>query len=336
MKWYQQTGPEGDAVISSRVRLARNLAEYPFPCRMNQAQRQEVNEKARQALFETDEGQFEYIEMQKLTPARAMSLAERHLISPEFARERQGRALLLGQDEQMSIMLGEEDHIRIQAMSAGLSLDSVLDAAWKLDDRLDDKLHFAFDERLGYLTQCPTNLGTGLRASLMLFLPAAAQTGAMRNLAVAVGKLGLTIRGTYGEGSQARGAFFQISNQVTLGVTEHEAVNNLVAVAGQIIHQERSLRENLKGRSPQLEDRIFRSWGILRHARLLSADEFMERISDVRLGVVMGMIQPVGLESVDALLWEVQPATLMANAGRSLDAAARDALRARMVRERLK
>ena len=336
MKWYQQTGLEGDTVISSRVRLARNVAEYPFPCRMTQQQRQEVNEKTRQAIFDANAGQFEYIDMQKLTPARAMSLAERHLISPEFAQERKGRALLLGKDERVSIMLGEEDHIRIQALSAGLALDGTLKTAWQLDDVLDEKLRFAFDERLGYLTQCPTNLGTGLRASLMLFLPAVAQTGAMHNLAAAVAKLGITIRGTYGEGSDAKGTFFQISNQVTLGVTEQEAVKNLMDIAGQIIAQERSLRENLKSRGPQLEDRIFRSYGILRNARLLSADEFMSRISDVRLGVVLGMIPEVQLGDVDALLWEMQPATLMANAGRNLDAAARDTLRAETVRETLK
>lgn len=336
MKWYQQTGAEGDAVISSRVRLARNVTEYPFPCRMTPQQRREINEKAREAVFGANLGTFEYIDMAKLTPARAMSLAERHLVSPEFVQEREDRGLLLGQDERVSIMLGEEDHIRIQALSAGLALDGALDTAWQLDDALDEKLHFAFDEKLGYLTQCPTNLGTGLRASLMLFLPAAAQTGAMRNLAAAVAKLGLTIRGTYGEGTDAKGAFFQISNQVTLGVTEREAVHNLVSVAGQIITQERSLRGTLRKRGPMLEDRIFRALGILRGARLLSADEFMERISDVRLGVVLGMIPEVKLEDVDSLLWEMQPATLMANAGRNLDAAARDSLRAATVRERLK
>lgn len=336
MKWYQQTGAEGDTVISSRVRLARNVAEYPFPCRMSPEQRREVNEKTREAVLGANLGAFEYIDMEKLTPARAMSLAERHLISPEFAQEREDRALLLDQGERVSIMLGEEDHIRIQALSAGLAVDEALGAAWQLDDALDERLHFAFDETLGYLTQCPTNLGTGLRASLMLFLPAAAQTGAMRNLAAAVAKLGLTIRGTYGEGSDAKGSFFQISNQVTLGVTEREAVHNLVSIAGQIIAQERALRQTLRSRGPQLEDRIFRSYGILRNARLLSADEFMARISDVRLGVVLGMIPEVKPEDVDALLWEMQPATLMANAGRNLDAAARDSLRAATVRERLK
>lgn len=338
MKWYQETGPEGDVVISSRIRLARNIAEFPFPCKMTPEQYRQVNDKAREALLGADEeihNDFEFIDMQKLTPARALSLAEKHLVSPEFAQQRDGRALLLNRDESVSIMLGEEDHIRIQTLFAGLALDNALAEAWKYDDLLDEKLHFAFDENLGYLTQCPTNLGTGLRASLMLHLPALAQSGALTNLAAALSKLGLTVRGTYGEGSAAKGAFFQISNQVTLGLTEQEAVDNLKGVAGQIIAQERSLREALRKLGVQLEDKIYRSYGTLRSARLLSADEFMALTSDVRLGAALGMLEGVKLETVDALLWEMQPATLIATAGRNLDAPARDELRARTVREKL-
>ena len=338
MKWYQETGPEGDVVISSRVRLARNIADFPFPCKMTPEQYRQVNDQAREALLGSGDetpGDFEFIDMQKLTPARALSLAEKHLVSPEFAQQRDGRALLLNRDESVSIMLGEEDHIRIQTLSAGLALDDALREAWKYDDRLDEKLHFAFDENLGYLTQCPTNLGTGLRASLMLHLPALAQSGALANLAAALSKLGLTVRGTYGEGSAAKGAFFQISNQVTLGITEQEAVDNLKGVAGQIITQERNTREALRKLGARLEDQIYRSYGTLKNARLLSADEFMALTSDVRLGAALGMLEGVRLETVDALLWEMQPATLIATAGRNLDAPARDELRARTVRERL-
>ena len=338
MKWYQETGPEGDVVISSRVRLARNIADFPFPCKMTPEQYRQVNDKAREALMGSGAdvpGDFEFIDMQKLTPARAVSLAEKHLISPEFAQQRDGRALLLNRDESVSIMLNEEDHIRIQKLFAGLALDGALTEAWKYDDLLDERLHFAFDENLGYLTQCPTNLGTGLRASLMLHLPALAQSGALTNLAAALSKLGLTVRGTYGEGSAAKGAFFQISNQVTLGLTEQEAIDNLKGVAGQIIAQERASREALRKLGVQLEDKIFRSYGMLKSARLLSADEFMALTSDVRLGAALGMLEGVKLETVDALVWEMQPATLIATAGRNLDAPARDELRARTVREKL-
>lgn len=338
MKWYLETGPEGDVVISSRVRLARNIVDYPFPCRMTPEQRSKVAESARQAIIGGNSaisGDFEYIDMQKLTPARAMSLAEKHLVSPEFAQEREGRALLLKSDESVSIMINEEDHLRIQALFPGLNIDKALELAGRIDDLFDERLHYAFDENLGYLTQCPTNLGTGLRASLMLHLPAIARSGAIQSLAAAVSKLGFTIRGTYGEGTAAKGSLFQISNQITLGITEKEVSENLTGIAGQIIAQERAAREALRKLGPGFEDTIWRSYGLLANARLLSADECMTLLSDLRLGVTMGMIKDVSLETVNRLLAEAQPATLIAQAGRNLDAPARDQLRAQTVRERL-
>ncbi|HEX3027360.1 MAG TPA: protein arginine kinase [Clostridia bacterium] len=334
MKWYLEVGPEGDVVISTRIRLARNVAEYPFPCKMTVEQGKKVAQLARASLNGSEN--YEFIDMQKLTPARAMSLAERHLISPEFAQNRDGRALLLSEDESVSIMLNEEDHIRIQTMFSGMQLEKALEAAGNIDDIMDAKLNYAFNENLGYLTQCPTNLGTGLRASLMLHLPAIAQSGAIPNLANAVSKLGFTVRGTYGEGSEAKGAFFQISNQITLGLSEEEAIRNLKDVAGQIISQERAARENLKKLGPQLEDRVWRSYGALSQARMLSADEFMSLISDVRLGVTAGLIQNLKLEEIHLLIYEVQPASLVAAAGRNLDAQGRDVLRAGIVREKIR
>lgn len=339
MKWYLETGPEGDVVLSSRVRLARNIAEFPFPCKLTADQQKKVIETAREALlrgkspFAQD---FEFIDMQKLTPARAMSFAEKHLISPEFAQQREGRALLLKNDESVSIMLNEEDHIRIQTLFAGERLGEALELAGRIDDLFDESLKFAFDENLGYLTQCPTNLGTGLRASLMLHLPAIVQSGSISVLASALAKLGLTIRGTYGEGSSAKGAFYQISNQVTLGVSEKDAVDNLIGIAKQIITQERAAREALKKLGPTLEDKIWRSYGTLTNARMLTGEEFMSLISDVRLGITMDLIPDKSLETINELLWEAQAASLMTAAGRNLDAADRDVLRAQTVREKLK
>jgi protein arginine kinase len=337
MKWYLKTGPDGDVVISTRVRLARNITDYPFPSKMSPEQYQKVEQIARDALMESriqPKHDFEYIDMARLTPAHAMSFAEKHLISPEFARERDGRALLLNKDETLSVMINEEDHIRIQALFAGMQLEDAFALADEIDDVFDEKLRFAFDENLGYLTQCPTNLGTGLRASVMLHLPAITKAGAMPGLANAVGKFGLTIRGTFGEGTAAKGAFYQISNQVTLGISEKEAISNLSGIAGQIITQEKAAREQLRY-LPELEDKVFRSYGLLTNARLLSADEFMSLISDVRLGITLGIIKNKGLEVVNALLCDAQPATLMTTAGRNLDASARDQLRAQTVREKL-
>lgn len=338
MKWYLETGPEGDVVISTRVRLARNLKDFPFPCKITAEQSGKVIEAVRDALFAGGVAvsrDFNFIEMGKLTPARAMSLAEKHIISPEFAQNREGRALLLNNDDSVSIMVNEEDHLRIQTLFSGLCLSEALKLAGRLDDLLDERLKFAFDKNLGYLTQCPTNLGTGLRASVMLHLPAITQSGAIPNLSATVSKLGYTIRGTYGEGSSAHGAFFQISNQVTLGVSEEETIENLLGIAKQIIAQERADRENLKKIGSRFEDKIWRSYGVLATARMLSGEEFMSLISDVRLGVTMGMLDSPDIETISALICEAQPATLMSTAGRNLDANARDEFRAQIVRSKI-
>ena len=338
MKWYLETGPQGDVVISTRIRLARNIDETPFPFRMTKEQAETIVRNVKDALFSSDPAipeNFEFFEMESMTPARAMSLAERHLISPEFAQQRQSRGLLLSKDESVSIMINEEDHIRIQTMLPGMQLKEALDIANRFDDLLDEKLHYAFDENLGYLTTCPTNLGTGLRASLMLHLPGLTLSGSIPSLSGAIAKLGLTIRGLYGEGSEPKGAFYQISNQITLGLSETQAIENLKGIAEQIIAQERAARESLKKLSPQFEDKIFRSYGILKNARLMSGDEFMALVSDVRLGVILGIIKNISVEDLNGLTYEVQPATLVAGAGRKLDAQTRDVLRAQKVREKL-
>ena len=211
MKWYSNSADNSDIVLSTRIRLARNLRDYPFPARLDSESRKEVNAIVKDALLnDGNKDEFDYIEMSSLTPSQAVSLAEKHLISPEFASSSSGRALILSKDEDVSIMLCEEDHVRIQIIYPGLSLDSAFQKAEEFDGMLEKSTAIAFDEKLGYLTQCPTNLGTGLRASVMLHLPAIAKTGAMPRLASTVAKLGLTLRGAYGEGSQPAGDIFQL------------------------------------------------------------------------------------------------------------------------------
>lgn len=335
MKWYLETGPQGDVVLSTRIRMARNIADYPFPCRMSPEQSLQVIEKARAALLNGDlADNFRFIEMQKLTPAHAMSLAEKHIISPEFAQKREGRGLLLSADDSVSVMLNEEDHIRIQVMLPGMQLEKALEQANYVDDRFDEKVKYAFDENLGYLTQCPTNLGTGLRASLMLHLPALERSGALQSLAAAISKLGIAMRGTFGEGSKAKGSIYQISNQITLGISEKQAIDNLSVVAKQLIGQELEAREAYKKTGPAFEDKIWRSYGILKTARMLTSDECMSLISNVRLGITMKMID-LPLEIINQLIGEIQPSTLMAAAGRKLDSKQRDEMRAKFVREKL-
>lgn len=336
MKWYLENGPMGDVVISTRIRLARNISDFPFPCKLNPAQKKQINEKIKDSAAGNEATRsFEYTDMQKLTPAHAMSLSEKHLVSPEFAQNRDGRALLLSPDETVSIMLNEEDHLRIQVLLPGMQLEEALNRADTIDDVFESSLHYAFDENLGYLTQCPTNLGTGLRASLMLHLPAITQTGAMPSLVATMAKLGLTIRGTYGEGTQARGAFYQVSNQVTLGISEKQAVANLGGIAQKIIAQELAAREALKNTGVMFEDRIYRSLGILRSARMLSTDEFMSLISNVRLGVSLKLLDGISLPVINEIMYAAQPAMLTATAGRSLPPQGRDELRAKIVREKL-
>lgn len=320
-----------DVVVSTRVRLARNLSGEPFPARLNIQGKKRVNEIVRSAL---DGAGLQYLEMEGMTDVQAVSLAERHLISPEFTSQREGRAVMLSKDEAVSIMLNEEDHIRIQAIAPGLALTQAYDVANAIDDMLGSKLNLAYHEQLGYLTQCPTNLGTGMRASVMLHLPALHELGQINSLANTVSKLGLTIRGTYGEGSQASGAFYQLSNQVTLGISEESALANLEGITKQIILQERHAREELI-KNPIFLDKIWRAAGILSFARRLSSEEFMKMLSLVRLGAAQGIFN-ISQDELSALVSDVQPATLMVAANESLDAQERDVRRAAVVRGRLK
>lgn len=330
-RWYRQSGNEGDVVISTRIRLARNLPNYPFPAGMTAEQRREVCQKVRAALQGCDE-KWEYLDMQNMLQRDALAMVERHLISPDFAACVEGSGLFLAEDESLSLMVCEEDHLRLQVMGAGLQADALYRRLDAVDTALDQALHFAFDERLGYLTQCPTNLGTGMRASVMLHLPALQERGVVQQLANTVSKLGLTIRGMYGEGSRSEGALYQLSNQVTLGISEQAAIDNLNGIVAQIVKEERTAREEA-ARSPVFADRVFRSLGILQNARLLSHEESMKLLSYLRMGITAGLIDTVTLDTVTALMYDVQPAAIMTAAREDLEPAARDAARADMVRE---
>lgn len=333
-RWYRQSGKDGDVVISTRIRLARNLPVYPFPAGMTVEQRREVCQKVRTAL-QAGEGKWEYLEMQNMLERDALAMVERHLISPDFAACTEGSGLLLAEDESLSLMVCEEDHLRLQAMGAGLQPDELYQKLDAIDTALDEALHFAFDERLGYLTQCPTNLGTGMRASVMLHLPALQERGMVQQLANTVSKLGLTIRGMYGEGSRSEGALYQLSNQVTLGISEQAAIDNLKGIVSQIVKEERAAREEA-AKSPVFADRVFRSLGVLQNARLLSHEESMKLLSYLRVGISAGLIDTITLDTINGLMYDVQPAAVMTAARVDMDAAARDAARAAMVRETLR
>ncbi|MBQ1507023.1 MAG: ATP--guanido phosphotransferase, partial [Ruminococcus sp.] len=278
---------------------------------------------------------FSFIKMDALTPQQSVSLVERRLVSPEFISDTKGRALLLSSDESLSIMINEEDHIRLQVIKKGFSLEQAYDVADKLDTLLDENLDFAFDKKLGYLTQCPTNLGTGMRASVMLHLPALEKSKAISRIAGNLSKLGLTIRGAHGEGTEPKGALYQLSNQVTLGISEKAAVENLKNITLQLVAQENQARDRIC-QSIEVKDAISRSLGILRSALIITHDEALKLLSNVRLGVLSGQLKDIDTDTVDRLMTEVEPATLSVNSGRQMSPGERDSERAGILREALK
>ncbi|MGN0467140.1 MAG: protein arginine kinase [Acutalibacteraceae bacterium] len=333
MKWYTNTGKDSDVVLSTRIRLARNLKDYPFPARLDAEEKKKVNELVRDVLVTDSDKDLHYLEMKDLPSYQAVSLAEKHLISPEFASDSTGRALILSDEEDVSVMLCEEDHVRIQVIYPGLCLEDAYKKACEIDDKLDSSLEIAFDDRIGYLTQCPTNLGTGMRASVMLHLPALRASSMVSRLASMVSKLGLTLRGAYGEGSEPVGDIYQLSNQVTLGISEEAAIKNLQSITAQIVQQEQQARQALL-KDNSVIDKIYRAYGLLKSAHMLSCNEFTSLVSLVRLGAAEGLLD-VKLDTLSRLLIEMQPATLNTMSGKANSAAERDLLRAQKVREAL-
>ncbi len=337
-KWYNKSGCDGDIVISSRVRLARNLRDFPFPHLLNLQQKNEIANKIKDALENSNSyiaKSFNFINMSAISTVEANSLVERHLISPSFAKQRAGKYLLISDDESISIMINEEDHLRIQVLSEGLSVKEAYETADKIDTLLDNALGFAFHNKLGYLTQCPTNLGTGLRASVMLQLPALQKSRVINRLEDNLAKIGLTLRGTFGEGSEAQVGLYQLSNQVTLGLSEETAIENLNSVATQIINNEREARTEACKRL-ETKDYIMRSLGTLRYALLIDNKECMMLLSALRMGIAENIVTNITLDEVNSLMVNIQPAMLIKASGKDLTPHQRDELRASLVREKLK
>lgn len=335
LKWYEKAGDCGDVVCSTRVRLSRNLAQFSFPDRASAEQKAQVKAKVRDAMFSGNSvlsKEFRFVEMEELSDEEAVSLVERHIVSPEFISDRQGKAILMSEDESVSIMINEEDHLRIQVLREGLSLKEAAETADRLDTLLGESLSFAFDPEFGYLTQCPTNLGTGMRASVMLHFPALTENGAMSRVSANLSKLGMSLRGSYGEGSQVVGSMYQLSNQITLGISENEAIENLSAIVAQLMEEERKARRQMSD-NILLQDKIDRAAGVLKSAKLLSGSEFSELSSYIRFGLSTGLLQGVSYQELNALSVRVQPATLMASAGKPLDQNQRDILRADLTRQ---
>ncbi len=334
VEWYKKSGTEGDVVCSTRIRLARNLTDYPFPAKNTAAQKRQIAEKVKEAVLSGSslmKNTFRVIPLESMKQEDLVALVERHVVSPEFISDIEGREIILSQDESISIMVNEEDHVRIQVIREGLALKEAFETADRIDSLLSERLNFAFDEQLGYLTHCPTNLGTGMRASLMLHLPALTEYKSMQRLAGNLSKLGLTIRGSYGEGTQVSGNMYQLSNRITLGLNEIEAIENLQSIAHQIIEEERKLRNTIL-ENIVMQDKISRSAGILKNAKLINHQECLNCLSYVRMGVAAGILKGITLSDINRLWVEVQPATLIADAKQELSPQQRDARRAKIVR----
>jgi len=334
-KWYKKESQQSDIVISTRIRLARNLKSLPFKNKISEQQQIELNNNVRQALEKANLGnnQFEFIYLDDLSNLELLALVEKHIVSRNFIENPKNRMLALSNDNGISIMVNEEDHIRIQVLESGLNLKQAFDTCNKIDDLLDEQLEYAFDERLGYLTVCPTNLGTGLRASVMLHLPLLEKTNIISQLISTVNKLGLTVRGTYGEGTKAIGSTYQISNQVTLGLSEQTAIENLENVILQIIDRENEARKEIVTNNLDIIDEICRSYGILKSAMLISSNEFFEHISNVRLGISEHIINDVSVASINELINFVGTASICVKDNKQYNSKQRDYNRAKIIKE---
>lgn len=336
-EWLRGTGPNSDIVMSSRVRLARNLQAIPFSHWAPKKQEKESLERLEEAIFGADmmKGAL-CVRMAEIDDVDKQFFLERHLISREHIVRPEFKSVVIGDKEVLSIMINEEDHLRIQVMQSGFNLQE----CWRIASRLDDSLHkrvqFAFNPEWGYLTACPTNTGTGLRASVMLHLPALVMTKQISRVLQAIAKLGMTARGLYGEGTEAEGNFFQISNQITLGSAEEDIIDNLERIIRQVIgHEENARKTLMKQNREMLQDKIWRANGTLKSAHIINTKETMNLLSMVRLGVDIGLLNDLDRRAVNELFILTQPAHLQKIEGRILSSAQRDVKRANLIRRRL-
>lgn len=335
--WLSGEGSSSQVVLSSRARLARNVANSPFPARADTDKRESILSFVKTAVKKSaDLSRGTFVDCAQLDDLDRTFLVERHLVSLEFTRCRDSSALLIGEKEDLSVMVNEEDHLRIQALASGLGIRKAFRLASRVDDELSKSLEFAFDPTFGYLTSCPTNTGTGMRASVLIHLPGLALTREIEKVISEISRLRFVVRGFYGEGSDVWGNLFQVSNQSTLGQSEEEIMESLETVTRQIIEYEESARTRLFNEAKdQIEDKIWRAYGILKCARTLTSEEVLNMLSAMRLGIGMGVVGKVSLSEVNEILALTQPGHLQKYFQRRMEAAERDRVRAELVRSKL-
>ncbi|MEE1351565.1 MAG: protein arginine kinase [Clostridia bacterium] len=334
MIWYNDLND--GIIISTRIRLARNLAKTPFPTALPEKDREQVKNKLSDSILKSNStlsSDFKLYNLDELTPSEKTAMLEEHLISPQMLNGKD-RAVLVNKDRTMSIMLMEEDHIRLQVIMGGYCLDNAYDLADKVDDVMEESLDYAFDEKFGYLTACPTNAGTALRASVMMHLPALVLTGNISKVMQSFSGMGIAVRGLYGEGTEAEGCLYQISNSITLGLSEKEIIEKLKTVVNKISDMEKQTREYLKkNHADEISDKLFRSYGILKYARKITSAEAKSMLSEVMLGQNMGIINCDGKMTPLELIIKTSPAVISGKD--SLSPEERDKKRAELIRENI-
>lgn len=329
MSWYLENGPESDVVVSTRIRFARNISGHKFTEKASEKDLEEILD-----IFKDNKiiPELKYIRLNDLDRLMQNSLVEKHVISKDIL-DRKNSAIVLNTDEDICVMINEEDHIRIQAVKPGLNLEGALKTAEEVDKKIGSKVEYAYSDLYGYLTTCPTNVGTGLRASVMLHMPALRITGQIGKIIDVVNKVNLNVRGVYGEGSEAIGDMYQVSNKVSLGLTNEEIINNVKSVVNKLIEQERNAREYLKTRGIEFEDRICRDYGLLTCAKRLSYSECAKLISMVKLGIDMGIIKDIDSKKINEINVIAKPATLQKCCKEELTAQQRDLKRAELIKQ---
>ncbi len=336
-EWLRASAPDSEIVVSSRIRLARNLAKFPFLSRADDATRLELEQLLREKITDLSAGpRLQYLSVRELDDTDRQFLTERQLMSRELADGQGARGIAVDASQSISLMVNEEDHLRMQVIRSGFAIDEAYRDLDRIDDAIEEQVTYAFSDTLGYLTACPTNVGTGIRVSVMLHLPALYMTKEIQKVLHALQKISLAVRGLYGEGSQASGHFYQVSNQVTLGISEEQILDRLRDVIPNIISYERRVRDVLvKDNREKLHDQIARAYGILKNAQSISSEETMDLLSSVRLGVGLGFIDDLELRTVNELFIHTQPGHLQKLRGEELESGERNAARAAYLRSRL-
>ena len=333
MNWYLQNGKDSDVVISSRVRLARNLDKIPFKTRASKEDMQKVLNKIEEITPSLGYG-LKFLKLKDIDDITKLTLIEKHVISPDFAIDKEEiGAILINEEENICIMINEEDHLRLQVFSSGMDLENLKNLIVEIDEKIDGLLDYAFSEQYGYLTACPTNVGTGMRASVMVHLPALTLTGNITKVLNVVNGFGMNIRGIYGEGTQSQGDIYQISNNQSLGITENEIIKNLKTITEKVIEQERLARKYLAKNQIELEDRVYRAYGTLAFSRKISSEECRNLMSIIKLGTDLGIIKELNDTKVSKINLYTQVGNLQKYLGKNLDAYERDIKRAEVIKQ---